>query len=82
MDVAYYLSTNDAITTFDTLLGVGQLPNLVRNGPLTTNNTVVTIPNSLQSGKNYYLGAIVNYNQKFAEHTGANNATYIGIRVK
>jgi hypothetical protein len=82
VDIAYYLSTNDAITTFDTLLVVGHIPNLVRNGPFTTNNTFVTIPNNLQSGKNYYLGAIVNYNKKFAEHTGDNNATYIGIRVK
>jgi hypothetical protein len=42
----------------------------------------VTIPNSLVSGSKYYIGAIVNYNNKFTEFTGKNNATYIGIQVK
>jgi hypothetical protein len=32
--------------------------------------------------KGHYIGAIVNYNKKFPEATGNNNATYIGIRVQ
>lgn len=81
VDIGYYLSTNDLITTSDTFLGQGNIPALGRP-ILTTNNTYVTIPNNLTSGKNYYIGAIVNYNKKFAESTYSNNATYIGIRVK
>jgi hypothetical protein len=81
VDIGYYLSTNDLITTADTFLFQGNIPALSR--PIvTTNNTYVTIPNNLVSGQNYYIGAIVNYNKKFAEYTASNNATYIGIRIK
>ena len=81
VDIGYYLSTNSLITTSDTLLGVGNIPALGR--PIvTTNNTFVTIPTDLTPGQVYYIGAIVNYNKKFSEATGANNATFIGIRVK
>jgi hypothetical protein len=82
VDIAYVLSTNNLITTLDPLLATGNIPNLVRNGPFTTNNTFLTIPNSLVSGTKYYIGAIVNYNNKFTEFTGKNNATCIGIQVK
>jgi hypothetical protein len=81
VDIGYYLSTNSLITTLDTLIGTGTISALGRP-ILTTNNTFLTIPTNLTSGKNYYIGAIVNYNKKFAEAVGQNNATYIGIRVQ
>lgn len=81
VDIGYYLSTNDLITTFDTLLGQGNIAAL-GSSIVTTNNTYVTIPSNLPSGSTRYIGAIVNFNNKFTEATAANNATYVGIRVK
>jgi hypothetical protein len=80
VDIGYYLSTNSLITTLDAPLFVGNIPALSRR--ITTNNTFVTIPDHLVSGRNYYIGAIVNPDRTFTEATGANNATYIGIRVQ
>ena len=42
----------------------------------------MTIPSNLPSGSTRYIGAMVNFNDKFTEATAANNATYVGIRVK
>jgi hypothetical protein len=81
VDIGYFLSTNSLITTLDTLIGTGNISALGRP-VLTTNNTFLAIPGNLTSGRNYYLGAIVNYNRKFAEAVGQNNATYIGIQVQ
>jgi len=81
VDIGYYLSTNDLITTFDTLLGQGNIAAL-GSSIVTTNNTYVTIPSNLPSGSTRYIGAIVNFNNKFTEAMAANNATYVGIRVK
>ncbi len=81
VDIGYYLSTNDLITTLDTFLSQGNIGAL-GSSIVTTNNTYVTIPKTLPSGSTRYIGAIVNYDNKFTEATAANNATYVGIRVK
>jgi hypothetical protein len=80
VDIGYYLSTNSLITTLDTFLTTGNISALGRP-VLTTNNTYITIPSWVVSGRDYYIGAIVNYNRKFVEAVGQNNATYIGIHV-
>jgi hypothetical protein len=79
VQVGYYISTNDYITTFDTLIGESRYT-LGRNTPY-TNRTTLTIPNSLSTGK-YYIGAIVDKNDGVSEQYENNNATYIGIQVR
>lgn len=78
VNVGHYISTNDNITTTDTLIRQGSFT-LVRNTPYTTRDTV-TIPSNLASG-NYYIGAIVDRTGVVSEQYENNNSTYIAIRV-
>lgn len=78
VNVAYYLSGNNTISTADLPLGTRVL-HLGRNTVYTT-TTTVTIPNWIPSGY-YYVGAIIDSNNLIAEKSGANNASYVGIRV-
>lgn len=76
--VGYYLSTDDDITTGDTLLAT-RTPTLGRNTVYTTTQQLV-VPSSLVSGRTYYLGAIIDYQNTLSEINEDNNATYVGIR--
>jgi hypothetical protein len=77
-NVGFYVSTNDNITTLDTLLSsVGFT--LGRNTPYTARN-YVTIPSNLAPGK-YYVGAIVDRTNAVGETYEDNNSTYIAIQV-
>lgn len=78
VQVGYYISTNDFITTADIYIGEGTYT-LGRNTPF-TDRTTLTIPNTLTSGK-YYIGAIVDKNNVVSEQYEYNNATYIPIKV-
>lgn len=77
--VGYYLSTDDTITTLDTFLKTKSFT-LYRD-TVDTKTTNLTVPSNLTSGKNYWVGAIVDYTNALAEINENNNATYLGIRV-
>ena len=78
VEVAYYLSGNSTITTGDLLLGTWK-KTLGRNSVYTADRKL-RIPAWIPSG-DYFVGVIVDPNNKIHEMTGANNATFIGIRV-
>lgn len=77
--IAYYISTNSTISTADRLIGTGTVT-LSRNQPATFKSNLV-IPADLTSGTNYWVGAIVDYDDALVETTSTNNATYMPIRV-
>ena len=78
VDVGFYLSGNNTITTGDLPLGTRHLT-LGRNSVHTT-KTTVQIPAWVPSGT-YFVGAVIDHNNKIAEKTFHNNATYVGIKV-
>jgi len=78
--VGYYFSSNNNITTSDTLLTT-RTPTIGRNSVYTTDYTV-TLPNNLLSGHTYYLGIIMDKNDTLSEVREGNNATYVGIYVR
>ncbi len=78
--VGYYYSSNNNITTGDTLLAT-RTPTIGRNSVYTTDQTV-TLPGNLASGHTYYLGIIMDKNNTLSEVREGNNATYVGIYVK
>jgi hypothetical protein len=78
-DVRFYVSTNNTISTSDTLLGSTTF-SLGRNTVMTTSNSL-TIPSSLTSGVTYYLGAVIDADGSLGEMTEGNNATYLPIRI-
>lgn len=77
--VGYYLSSNNNITTGDTLLAT-RTPTIGRNSVYTTDQTL-TLP-SLTRGQTYYLGIIMDKDNTLNEVREGNNATYVGIYVK
>ncbi len=78
-DVRYYISTNNYISTWDTHIASSTY-NLGRNTVYTTTRTL-TIPSNLNSGQNYWIGAVIDADGSLSEMTEANNATYLPIRV-
>lgn len=79
IDLGFYISTDNLITTNDQLIGSGVIGSLARNGVHTT-KFLVTLPN-LNQGQTYWLGAIIDYTGKVNEVNEKNNATFIPIRV-
>lgn len=75
--IGYYLSTNNAIATSDTLLAT-ETRNVTRNN-VDTYKATLTIPDGLPSG-DYWLGAIIDDTNAIAERVEGNNATYFPIR--
>lgn len=80
VDVGFYISTNDLISTFDTRIG-GTTLTLGRGDVYTARHTV-TIPANLYYGTNYWIGAVIDEDGSLAEATEVNNATYIPLRVQ
>ena len=80
VQVGFYVSTNNLITTWDTRLG-GTTMTLGRNDVYTTENTV-SLPSTLTSGEYYWLGAIIDENDTLSEEVEWNNATYLPIKIK
>lgn len=79
VNVGVYLSTNNLITTVDSKIaniGLTLAPDVVY-----TRQDTITIPASLPSGSNRWIGVIVDDNNAVSEFVEANNATYIPIRV-
>lgn len=76
----YYLSTDNTIDTRDTLLKTRSLT-LKQDGKPSTLMTDLMIPNTVVNGKHYWLGCIVDANDKLKESVETNNATYVEITV-
>jgi hypothetical protein len=79
IQTGYYISTNDLITTSDRKIGSGSF-NLSRDNVFTTTVDLV-IPRDLVSGRDYWLGVIIDDNGAIRESVESNNATYTPIRV-
>lgn len=77
--IAFYISTNSYISTGDRRIGTGSLT-LGRNSVYTV-STSLYIPSDLTRGQTYYLGAIVDYDNRIGETDSANNAAYHIIRI-
>ena len=77
--VGFYLSTNSNISTLDQRIGGTTLT----LGPdnVFTHKVSVTIPTTLTSGQNYWLGVIIDETGAISEIAEWNNATYLPIRV-
>lgn len=78
-DIGYYVSTNDYISTWDTLVAnrnLGMSPDNVY-----TSSYNITIPSNLSCNTNYWVGAVIDKNGSLAEEYEWNNASYIPIRV-
>ena len=78
--VSYYLSTNDFISAGDTYLG-SRTFTVNRNMAYTTFSQSVRIPTGLTSGRNYWVGAIIDSDNKVSERLESDNRSYIGIRI-
>ena len=81
VDVGFYISTNDNITTFDQRIG-GRTLSLGRAAVYSPDHHTVTIPGNLLSNTTYWLGAIIDEDDSISEAVEWNNATYIPIRVQ
>lgn len=79
-NVAFYLSNNSLITTKDILLGTTSFA-VGRNSP-TVKTASLVIPTNLASGSDYYIGVIIDYDDKIEENVSSNNATYLPIRIQ
>lgn len=79
VNVAYYISTNSYISTYDTRIATQRMT-LGRANVYTWSKTL-TIPWSLSSGQTRYLGVIVDYDNRLAETDSSNNAAYQIIRI-
>jgi CARDB len=77
----YYLSTDNIIDSQDTLLKSKTL-RIKQDSQPATLTTDVTLPSNLNSGKNYWLGCIVDADNALNESVETNNATYVGIAIK
>lgn len=76
-----YISTNDFISTGDRRIGGGTFGSLSSDDVHTT--TIATaIPGDLIVGQNYWLGIIIDEDNSISEVNGANNMTYIPIRIQ
>ena len=80
VNVGYYVSTNNYISTSDTFLG-SQAMTLGLNTVYTIQSTNLSIPGWLTGGQVYYLGAIIDYDSAVSEAYTSNNATYTAIKV-
>jgi hypothetical protein len=80
-NVAWYLSTNDIISTAD--IRVGSNTGAHENaGSVNTWSRTITIPGSVSYGTEYFLGTIVDYDDKVSERYVTNNATYMARKIK
>jgi len=80
VQVGYFVSTNDLITTLDRRIGGGSF-NLSRDNVYTTTVTL-TIPRDLATNTSYWLGVVIDERNSLAEAVESNNATYVPIRVQ
>lgn len=77
----YYVSIDNSIDANDTLLKTTHLV-FKQDGIPATVTTDLVIPDSLISGKNYWLGCRLDADNVLDESFEMNNATYVGITIK
>jgi hypothetical protein len=80
VSVGFYISSNSYISTSDSRIGGASL-DLGRNDVYTTKHKV-KIPETVKSGQNYWLGAIIDESGSIRERVEWNNATYIPIQIR
>lgn len=80
IDIAFYISTNDRITTLDQKIASYVFGQLVTD-TVYTRKLRVYIPGNLVEGQTYWLGVVIDYKNKVPEFSGFNNATYIPIKI-
>lgn len=78
--VKYYLSTNKTISSGDTYLG-SRLIKIGVNMPYTSGKSL-TIPSNVQGDRQYWIGAIIDADEKVAEFNENNNTSYIPIHTR
>lgn len=71
--IGFYLSTNNAIATSDTLITT-QARTVTRDN-VDTYRATITLPSGLPTG-NYWVGAIIDNNNAVSEYAEDNNAAY------
>lgn len=76
VQIGFYLSTNNAIATSDTLITT-QTRSVSRDN-VDTYRATITLPSGLASGT-YWLGAIIDSNNAVSERAEDNNATYFPV---
>lgn len=79
VNVGFYISTNSTISTGDTLIATGWVTE--SRGNVHSITSTVNIPENLTSGKTYYLGVIIDYDNALSEVDGSNNAAYHIIKI-
>lgn len=77
----YYLSTDNHIDNRDRLLKSETLK-LNRERAPRTSTIPLTIPNTLTSNTAYWLGCLLDGDNKLAESIEDNNASYVGIQLR
>lgn len=79
VQLKFYVSSNNCITSADTYLGPGSFT--LYTGTYTSAEAYLTIPSNLVSGQTYYLGVIADSNNALTEFREWNNATYTAIKI-
>jgi hypothetical protein len=79
VDVGYYISTNDTITTYDRRISTRSFA-VYADWPRSVLQAVI-LPTDLKAGQTYYLGVIVDYTNKIPEYDEQNNATFLPIKI-
>lgn len=78
VNVGFYISTNDNITKSDRLVKTHNGMNLVMN-KVYTRSIEVKIPSDLSGNTDYFIGAIVDYDDQITPEVEGNNAAYVEI---
>jgi len=80
IDIAYVISTNDNISTHDTIVKTTSDVWLQPNYPYEMYSEI-TMPAWLKSGSTYFLGVIIDCNDVITEWKETNNTSFIPIHV-
>ena len=78
--ISYYVSTDDAIEVVDQFIGSHNVE-LHPDTPATLHSPVLTLPDTLEVGHDYWLGAIVDPDDLLSEVDEWNNRTYIRMHI-
>lgn len=79
LNVGYYISTNDLVTTKDRLIKSETLT--LTPGNVAHRAPAVTIPSDLVVGQTYWLGVVIDTSGQLEEFSEANNGTRIPVRI-
>ena len=76
-----YISTNDWISTSDRRISTHTWSSIAAQGAAYTFTYEITIPNDLDQGRVYYVGYIIDDNNRVPEKIGNNNAAYVPVLI-